>query len=97
MGEKRSSEHWWWASASSAQLIAGITYYRRGVNESQLMPFKAFSVASLFVGAGATTFLAFLRASGIHKVEDLKELGANIRGGLGVPPRKRPANSSNAK
>ncbi|KAJ0110430.1 hypothetical protein Patl1_00137 [Pistacia atlantica] len=38
----------------------------------RLMPVKAFGIA-------ASASIAFLRASGIHKVEDLMEVGANIR------------------
>ncbi|RWR89768.1 hypothetical protein CKAN_01883700 [Cinnamomum micranthum f. kanehirae] len=60
---------WWWAGASSAQLAAGVAACRRGFRgRDTLMPVKAFGVASLFVGAGATAFAGFLYASGIHKV-----------------------------
>ncbi|KAJ4826752.1 hypothetical protein Tsubulata_024584 [Turnera subulata] len=51
------------------------------------MPFKAFAVASLFVGSAASASVGGLQASGIHKVEDLMEVGANIRTGLGIPLR----------
>lgn len=62
---------WWWAAASSAQVAAGVAAYRRGCGVREtLMPFKAFAVASLFVGAGATAFAGFLHASGIHKVRN---------------------------
>ncbi|OVA03978.1 hypothetical protein BVC80_453g1 [Macleaya cordata] len=81
--------YWWWALASSAQMAAGIASYKRGKNgDSRFMPFKAFSVASLFVGAGATAVAGLINAAGIHKVEDLKQLGANVRTGLGVRPRE---------
>ncbi|KAK9101522.1 hypothetical protein Scep_024952 [Stephania cephalantha] len=83
-----SSGYWLWALASSTQLVAGVVSYRRGCSgDSRLMPFKAFVVASLFVGAGATSAAGLLNFFGIQKVEHLKELGANIRNGLGVPPR----------
>ncbi|KAJ4847651.1 hypothetical protein Tsubulata_002764 [Turnera subulata] len=66
----------------------GVSSFRRGhAGDSRLMPFKAFAVASLFVGSAASASVAGLQASGIHKVEDLMEVGANIRTGLGIPPR----------
>ncbi|PIN02541.1 hypothetical protein CDL12_24941 [Handroanthus impetiginosus] len=83
-------EYWWWAAASSAQLGWGITAFRKGyAGDSRLMPFKAFAVASLFVGAAACAAMASFRASGISSVEDMKALGANIRTGLGLRPRAR--------
>ncbi|XP_058104361.1 uncharacterized protein LOC131248222 [Magnolia sinica] len=79
---------WWWAGASSAQLAAAVASYRRGcAGRETLMPFKAFTVASLFVGAGASAVAGILHASGIRTVEDLKEVGANTRRGLGIRPR----------
>ncbi|XP_059435329.1 uncharacterized protein LOC132168224 [Corylus avellana] len=91
MEEKESSRafsHWWWALASGAQLGWGVLSYRRGcAGASRLMPLKAFAVASLFVGAGASASVSVLHASGIYKVEDLLEVGANIRRGLRVRPR----------
>ncbi|XP_073122297.1 uncharacterized protein [Henckelia pumila] len=60
-------QYWWWAAASAAQLGWGISSFRKGhAGDSRLMPFKAFSVASLFVGASACAAIASLRASGIH-------------------------------
>ncbi|GFP79767.1 hypothetical protein PHJA_000120200 [Phtheirospermum japonicum] len=42
----------WWAAVSTAKLGLGISAIRRGhAGESTFMPFKAFSVASLFVGS----------------------------------------------
>ncbi|KAH7848602.1 hypothetical protein Vadar_005049 [Vaccinium darrowii] len=80
--------YWWWAAASTAQIVLGIRSYRRGhAGDSHLMPFNAFIVASLFVGATASAAVAALRSSGIYSVEDMKEAGANVRTGLGVPPR----------
>ncbi|XP_043717174.1 uncharacterized protein LOC122665163 [Telopea speciosissima] len=88
-GDGGDGHWWWWAIGSSAQLVAGVASYRRGFGgDSCFMPFKAFAVASLFVGSGATAFAGFLHASGIHKVEDLKKVGSSIRNGLGVPPRQ---------
>lgn len=61
--------HWWWAMASATQLGWGIVSFRKGyAGHSNLMPFKAFAVASLFVGAAASAAVASLHASGIHKV-----------------------------
>ncbi|KAL5852824.1 hypothetical protein ACOSQ3_007942 [Xanthoceras sorbifolium] len=78
----------WWALASMAQLGWGISSLRKGYSgSSNIMPLKAFGVATLFVGSAASASVAFLRASGIHKVEDLLEVGANIRTSLGVRPR----------
>lgn len=69
---------WWLAVASSAQLAAGIAWYRRGHSGSgnpALMPVKAFFVASLFVGAGATGALVALRAAGMRRVIGSGRLG----------------------
>ncbi|XP_050282416.1 uncharacterized protein LOC126723166 [Quercus robur] len=86
----RTYSHIWWALASAAQLGWAISSFKRGhAGDSHFMPFKAFSVASLFVGATATAAVSALHVSGIHKVEDLLEVGANIRTGLGVRPRAR--------
>ncbi|XP_030962784.1 uncharacterized protein LOC115984044 isoform X2 [Quercus lobata] len=65
--------HIWWALASAAQLGWAISSFRRGhAGDSHFMPFKAFSVASLFVGATATAAVSVLHVSGIHKKEDSK-------------------------
>ncbi|VFQ75795.1 unnamed protein product [Cuscuta campestris] len=83
------ADHWWWAAASTGQLGWGISAFRRGyAGGSYFMPFKAFFVASLFLGATASAAVASLRASGIHSVEDMKAMGARIRSGIGVPPRR---------
>ncbi|KAK3015838.1 hypothetical protein RJ639_005804 [Escallonia herrerae] len=134
-GRGGGGEEWWWA-ASFAQLAWGIYSFRKGYSgDSRLMPLKAFSVASLFLGSTATAGVGTLRSSGIHsytlrvsihgmrvgvgldsemdgyyavdcvkavtladlvldpsiiaEVEDMKEVGANIRTGLGVRPRAR--------
>ncbi|GAB4844300.1 hypothetical protein Ancab_037663 [Ancistrocladus abbreviatus] len=89
--ETASEKNWannWWVGASTAQLAWAITVYRKGyTGDSRLLPFKAFGVASLFVGAAATAAVGTLKSFGIHKVEDLKEVGANVRTGLGIPPK----------
>ncbi|KAL0289697.1 UNVERIFIED_CONTAM: hypothetical protein Sangu_2606000 [Sesamum angustifolium] len=83
-------ECWWWAAASAGQLGWGISTFRKGyAGDSRLMPFKAFAVASLFVGAAASAAVASLRASGLRSVEDMKALGTNIRTELGLRPRAR--------
>ena len=79
---------WWWAMASMAQLGWGVSAYKRGyAGDSRLMPLKAFAVASLILGSAASASIASLQASGIHKVQDFVDLGANIRTGIGAPPR----------
>ncbi|XP_065633813.1 uncharacterized protein LOC112033849 isoform X1 [Quercus suber] len=61
--------HIWWALASAAQLGWAISSFKRGhAGDSHFMPFKAFSVASLFVGATATAAVSVLHVSGIHKL-----------------------------
>ncbi|CAH2063378.1 unnamed protein product [Thlaspi arvense] len=80
--------HWWWAIGSGAQIMWGVRCIRRGyAGDMSLMPLKAFGVASLFVGAIATTSVAFLSATGIHSVQDAIEMGANIRTNLGITPQ----------
>lgn len=62
----------WWAAASTAQIALGIKSIRRGhAGDSHLMPFKAFVVASLFVGATASAAVALLRSSGVYSVPSL--------------------------
>ncbi|GFZ00671.1 hypothetical protein Acr_14g0003060 [Actinidia rufa] len=59
----------WWAVASTAQMALAIRTYRKGhAGDSHFMPFKAFIVASLFLGATASAAVAVLRSSGIHSV-----------------------------
>ncbi|PKA60168.1 hypothetical protein AXF42_Ash009852 [Apostasia shenzhenica] len=83
-----ADELWWW-TASSAQLAAGVAFYRRGCGRSgAAMPFKAFGIATLFVGAGAAASAGALNAAGIHTVDDMKEVGKNIRGWIRAPPRE---------
>ncbi|XWS45844.1 hypothetical protein CRYUN_Cryun14cG0014200 [Craigia yunnanensis] len=88
-GDKtRIHSHWYWSIASVAQFGWAVSSYRKGyAGDHHLMPFKAFAVASLFLGASASASVVFLKASGIHKVEDLMEVGASIRTGLGIRPR----------
>lgn len=62
----------WWAGASGVQLGWGIASFRKGYRgggvSANMMPLKAFAVASLFVGAVASATISALHASGIHKV-----------------------------
>ncbi|GFP80996.1 hypothetical protein PHJA_000242900 [Phtheirospermum japonicum] len=59
----------WWAAASTAKLGLGISAIRRGhAGESTFMPFKAFSVASLFVGVAASAAMASLHSFGLQSV-----------------------------
>ncbi|CAA7029547.1 unnamed protein product [Microthlaspi erraticum] len=82
------SAHWWWAMGSGAQIMWGVRCIRRGyAGDMRLMPLKAFGVASLFVGAIATTSVAFLSASGIHTVQDAIDLGECIRTNMGIHPQ----------
>jgi len=68
-GEVRVGVEWGWATASVAQLGWGIRAYRKGyAGDGRFMPFKAFAVASLFVGAATTAAVSALKASGINKV-----------------------------
>ena len=61
--------HIWWALASAAQLGWAISSFERShAGDSHFMPFKAFSVASLFVGAIVSTAVSVLHCSDIHKV-----------------------------
>ncbi|KAK7339254.1 hypothetical protein VNO77_19910 [Canavalia gladiata] len=84
---------WWWGVASVAQIGLGLRSYAKGyAGDSRLMPFKAFAVASLFVGASASASVLLLQANGIHRVEDLMEAGANLRAKLGLPPRMQNEN-----
>ncbi|XP_044501451.1 uncharacterized protein LOC123222642 isoform X1 [Mangifera indica] len=87
-GVKEIQTHWWWVLASTVQLGWGISSYRKGYSgDSRLMPVKAFGIAALFVGSAASASVASLQASGIHKVEDLMEVGSNIRKKLGIASR----------
>ncbi|ERN00177.1 hypothetical protein AMTRI_Chr13g83280 [Amborella trichopoda] len=85
MGEYANG-FWYWVAAGSVQTAMGVVAYRRGCGDG-LMPFKAFGIASLFVGAGASAIGGLLHASGIHEVEDVKEVGKSLRRRLGFPPR----------
>ncbi|XP_050386750.1 uncharacterized protein LOC126803046 [Argentina anserina] len=82
--------HFLWAGAGAAQFASAVVLYRKGSGpRSTSMPFRACAIASLIVGAGATAAFAGIRASGIHKVDDLIQLRANIRTGLGVQRRAK--------
>ncbi|KAK2984494.1 hypothetical protein RJ640_014584 [Escallonia rubra] len=73
-GRGGGGEEWWWA-ASFAQLAWGIYSFRKGYSgDSRLMPLKAFSVASLFLGSTATAGVGTLRSSGIHSLTALRPI-----------------------
>ncbi|KAL6507521.1 hypothetical protein OROGR_023716 [Orobanche gracilis] len=77
-----------WSAVSAFQLGIGIYSYRKvQAGECRLMPLKAFGIASLFVGAGFTSFVAIVTANGVHSVNDVIEVGANIRSSLGARPK----------
>lgn len=79
---------WLWGVASAAQMGLGVRSYRKGhAGDSCLMPLKAFTVASLFIGSAASASVFILHANGIHGVDDLIEAGANLRAKLGLRPR----------
>ncbi|CAJ1779713.1 unnamed protein product [Sphenostylis stenocarpa] len=79
---------WWWGVASAAQMGLGMRSLAKGyAGDSRFMPFKAFTVASLFVGSAASASVLLLQANGINGVEDVMEAGANLRAKLGLPPR----------
>ncbi|XP_062185649.1 uncharacterized protein LOC133889186 [Phragmites australis] len=84
------AERWpWWAAASAAQAASGAAWFRRGRGGTAVaMPFRAFAIASLFVGAGATAVAAGVVAAGVGSVEEMKGVGASIRRWMGAPPRR---------
>lgn len=69
-GGGEEAERWpWWAGASAAQVAAGVAWFRRGRGGAAFaMPFKAFAIATLFVGAGATAVTAGVLAAGVGSV-----------------------------
>ncbi|KAK2360319.1 StAR lipid transfer protein [Trifolium repens] len=79
---------WLWGVASAAQMGLGVRSYIKGhAGDSCLMPLKAFSVASLFIGSAASASIFILQTNGIYGVDDLIEAGANLRAKLGLHPR----------
>jgi hypothetical protein len=66
----KKAEMWpWWAGASAAQLTAGLVWFRRGKGGGDMtMPFRAFAIATLIVGAGATAVTAGVSAAGVGSV-----------------------------
>ncbi|CAN0870997.1 hypothetical protein LINGRAHAP2_LOCUS9719 [Linum grandiflorum] len=88
-GETSENDRWvWWGVGSTVLMGWGVFSWRRGyTGNGNLMPLKAFAVASLFVGSAASASFCALRASGIHKVEDLVQVGAGLRTQLGIPSR----------
>ncbi|XP_058739502.1 uncharacterized protein LOC131611526 [Vicia villosa] len=80
--------HWLWAVASAGQMGWGVRSYLKGYpGDSCLMPLKAFTVASLFIGSAASASIFILQSNGIHGVDDLIGAGANLRAKLGLRPR----------
>ncbi|KAM1160850.1 hypothetical protein TB2_000008 [Malus domestica] len=64
-----SYTHLWWAEASAGQLGWALMSSRKGcAGNSFTMPFKAFAIASLYVGSIATAGVAGLHASGIREI-----------------------------
>lgn len=59
---------WWWGLASAAQMGLGIRSYVKGAGDSRLMPLKAFTVASLFIGSAASASILILQSNGINGV-----------------------------
>ena len=60
---------WLWSAASAAQLGWGVRSYRKGyAGDLRLMPIKAFTVTSFFIGSDAFACVALLRANDIHMV-----------------------------
>ncbi|ERN14324.1 hypothetical protein AMTR_s00033p00199690 [Amborella trichopoda] len=68
--EEYGNGFWYWVAAGSVQAAMGVVAYRRGCGDG-LMSFKAFGIASLFVGAGASAIGGLLHASGINEVPHL--------------------------
>ncbi|XP_057805510.1 uncharacterized protein LOC131020607 [Salvia miltiorrhiza] len=78
--------YWFWAGASAVQFRWGVAALKRGyAGNGNLMPLKAFAVATLFVGASASAAVATLQLSGIRSVEDLKSVGASIKSACKSP------------
>jgi hypothetical protein len=76
-GESRS---WpWWAAASAAQVVTGVAWFLRGTGGTAVvMPFNAFAIASLFVGAGATAVTAGVSAAGVGSVRRQSQSSAPL-------------------
>ncbi|XP_047062431.1 uncharacterized protein LOC124669942 [Lolium rigidum] len=88
-GAKKAKMWPWWAGASAAQLTAGLVWFRRGKGGGDMtMPFRAFAIATLIVGAGATAVTAGVSAAGVGSVAEMKDLGARIRRWSRAPPRR---------
>lgn len=79
-GGGEEAERWpWWAGASAAQVAAGVAWFRRGRGGAAFaMPFKAFAIATLFVGAGATAVTAGVLAAGVGSVRRILQKKKNL-------------------
>lgn len=75
-----------WACGAGGQAMAARILAKRG-DGGLSMPLRAFSVASLILGAGFCAMGGTLWASGIREVEDLRSMGRTIRRAFGKPPR----------
>jgi len=63
-----------------------VVLHKRG-DGGPSMPLRAFSIATLILGAGFCVAGGALHASGIREVNDLVSLGQRIRLAFGKPPR----------
>lgn len=76
-----------WVSCAVGQLLGAVACYQRGHGGSS-MPFRAFCIASLMIGAGACAVGGALHAAGIRQLHDLKQVGNPVRDALGAPPKR---------
>ncbi|CAL0304627.1 unnamed protein product [Lupinus luteus] len=87
-----------WGVASVTQFGWGVRSLTKGYSgDTRFMPLKAFAVASLFLGSAASASVLILKHSGIHKVEDLVEAGANLRAKLGLRQRTQNKNLDDSR
>jgi len=75
-----------WACGAASQAMAARMLTKRG-DGGLSMPLRAFSIASLVLGAGVCAMGGTLWASGIREVEDLRSMGRTVRSAFGKPPR----------
>ncbi|KAF3340389.1 hypothetical protein FCM35_KLT16160 [Carex littledalei] len=84
----------WWAAASSAQLVAGVVWCRRGYSGTGVsMPLKAFANATLFLSSAASAATASFFASGYQSLEDVQDAGERCRRWMGAPPKRTARNN----
>ncbi|KAG0581790.1 hypothetical protein M758_3G007400 [Ceratodon purpureus] len=75
-----------WACGAASQAMLARSLVKKG-DGGPSMPLRAFSIASLVLGAGFCAMGGTLWASGIREVEDLRSMGRTIRSAFGKPPR----------